>query len=170
MLYSALYVVLIILANVFVAQFKPVPLPFGLMVPAGVFFFAPIFTLRDRIQVERGVKWIYGLIVISAAISWVAGWILGSPLLARVSIASVVAFLFSESLDTLIFTVFKRSFTQRALVSNLFSSFLDSLLFIGIAFGLQWPFILGQWVVKMLIAALVIPLVAPRNRLREHPA
>ena len=169
MLFSALYILLIILANVFVAQFPPIALPLGLMVPAGVFFFAPIFTLRDRIQVERGVKWIYGLILISAVVSWLAGWALGSPLLARVSIASVLAFVFSEALDTLVFTVFKRSFTQRALVSNLFSSFVDSFLFISIAFGMLWPFILGQWVVKMIIAAIVIPLVAPKRRFRELP-
>ena len=131
------------------------------MVPAGVFFFAPIFTLRDRIQVDRGVKYVYALIVVSAVVSWLAGMLMGSPLLARISIASVIAFLISEGLDTLIFTVFKKSFAQRALMSNLFSSFVDSLLFISIAFGMQWQFILGQWIVKMVIAALVIPLVAP---------
>jgi uncharacterized PurR-regulated membrane protein YhhQ (DUF165 family) len=161
---SLLYVVLIILANVFAALWR-VPLPFGLMVPAGVFFFAPIFTLRDRIQVDRGVKWVYLLIAISAILSWFAGAFMGAPLLARVAIASVAAFLISETLDTVVFTMLmKRSFTERALASNFFSAFVDSLIFIGIAFGVVWPLILGQWLVKMIIAALMIPLVAPKRK------
>jgi uncharacterized PurR-regulated membrane protein YhhQ (DUF165 family) len=166
---SLLYIVCIILANIFAALWQ-VPLPLGLMVPAGVFFFAPIFTLRDRIQVDRGVKWIYGLIAVSAIVSWLAGTLMGSSLLARISIASVLALLVSEGLDTLIFTVFKRSFVQRALLSNLVSSFADSLLFIWIAFGFQWNFIWGQWVIKILIAALMIPLVIPKRRMTELPA
>jgi hypothetical protein len=165
---SLLYLVLIVLANVFAALWL-VPLPFGLMVPAGVFFFAPLFTLRDRIQVDRGVKWIYLLIGVSAVVSWLAGSFMGAPLLARVAIASVVAFLVSETIDTIIFTVLRRSFTQRALISNLFSAFVDSLIFIGIAFGVNWRLILGQWIVKMLIAALMIPVVAPKSRVKELP-
>lgn len=167
---SVLYVVLIILANVFVAIFRPMALPFGLMVPAGVFFFAPIFTIRDRIQVDRGVKWVYLLIGMSALVSWLAGWVMGMPLLARIGGASVAAFLVSETLDTMVFTALKKiSFTQRALFSNFFSAFVDSLIFIGLAFGVVWPLILGQWMVKMLIAAVIIPLVAPKKCFKELP-
>jgi len=163
---SLLYLVLIVLANIFAALWL-IPLPFGLMVPAGVFFFAPLFTLRDRIQVDRGVKWVYGLIAVSAVVSWVAAWAMGLPLLARVAMASVAAFLFSETLDTVIFTMLRKSFTQRALFSNFFSSLVDSLIFIGFAFGVDWRLILGQWIVKMLIAGLIIPLLAPKNRIKE---
>lgn len=165
---SVLYVVLIILANIFAALWR-VPLPFGLMVTAGVFFFAPIFTIRDRIQVDRGVKWVYLLIGISALVSWLAGWVMGMPLLARISGASVAAFLVSETLDTMVFTVMRKSFTQRALISNFFSAFVDSLIFIGLAFGVVWPLIVGQWMVKMLIAAVIIPLVAPKQCYKELP-
>ncbi len=164
---SLLYLVLIVLANVFAALWQ-IPLPLGLMVPAGVFFFAPLFTLRDRIQVDRGVRWIYMLIGISAVVSWIAGSFMGAPLLARVAIASVVAFLVSETLDTIIFTVLKRSFTERALASNFFSAFVDSVIFIGVAFGVNWRLILGQWLVKLIISAVTIPLVKPGNRLREQ--
>ncbi len=153
-------------ANVF-ASLWMIPLPFGTKAPAGVFFFAPIFTLRDRIQVDRGVRWIYLLIGVSAVVSWIAGSFMGAPLLARVAIASVVAFLVSETLDTIIFTVLKRSFTERALASNLFSAFVDSVIFIGVAFGVNWRLILGQWLVKLLISAVTIPLVKPRKILQE---
>ena len=166
---SLLYFGLIILANVLAALWR-IPLPLGLMVPAGVFVFAPIFTLRDRIQFDRGAKYVYGLILVSAVVSWLAGTVMGSPLLARISIASVIALLVSESLDTIIFTVFKKSFVRGAVISNLFSSFVDSLLFISIAFGMNWRIILGQWLLKMIIAALIIPLVAPSaKRMRELP-
>lgn len=165
---SLWYLVLIVLANVFAALWQ-VPLPFGLMVPAGVFFFGPLFTMRDRIQVDRGVKWIYLLIAVSAVVSWAAAFLMGAPLLAKVAVASVVAFLVSETLDTVIFTVLKRSFTQRALMSNFFSAFVDSLIFIAVAFGVNWRLILGQWIVKMVIAAIAIPLLAPKHRIQELP-
>jgi queuosine precursor transporter len=158
---SILYVILMVAANVF-ATLWMVPLPFGLAVPAGVFFFAPLFTLRDRIQVDRGLRWVYALIVVTALASWLTGWAAGSALLARISLASVAAFLVSELLDTFVFTALKRSFVTRVLVSNLISALFDSAIFITLAFGFLPHLILGQWIVKVLISAAVIPFVKPR--------
>lgn len=163
MLLVVLYVVLMVAANVF-ASLWMVPLPFGLAVPAGVFFFAPLFTLRDRIQVDRGVRFIYALILFTAVISWVAGLVVDLPLLARISLASVAAFAVSESLDTLVFTVVKRPFAQRALASNVVSTAADSVLFVTLAFGFQTRIIFGQWLVKMIISTIMIPLVKPRAK------
>jgi len=159
---SLLYVILMVAANVF-ASLWMVPLPFGLKVPAGVFFFAPLFTLRDRIQVDRGSRWVYLLIAVTAVLSWLTGVFVGLPLLARISIASVAAFLVSESLDTVIFTVVKKSFVSRSLISNTFSSLADSILFITLAFGWNPRIILGQWVIKMVISSIMIPLMKPKH-------
>ncbi len=166
MILSALYVILMVLANVFAALFM-VPLPFGLAVPAEVFFFAPLFTLRDRIQLDRGVRWVYALILVTALVSWLAGWLAGSSLLARISLAGVAAFLVSEFLDTYVFTALKRSFVTRVLVSNTISALVDSLIFITLAFGFLPHLIAGQWLVKVLVSALVIPLFQPRSTLQN---
>ncbi|HEY3296592.1 MAG TPA: VUT family protein [bacterium] len=161
MLLSVLYVILIVAANIF-ASLWMVPLPFGVKAPAGVFFFAPLFTLRDRIQIDRGTRWVYMLIAITAVLSWLMGVFVGLPLLARISLASVAAFIVSESLDTLLFTVVKRSFVQRSLISNLFSSVADSAIFITLAFGWNPRIILGQWIIKMIISSVMIPLLKPK--------
>lgn len=162
MFLSIVYVVLMVAANVF-ASLWMVPLPFGLKVPAGVFFFAPLFTLRDRIQVDRGTRFVYALIGITAVLSWLAGTVVGLPLLARISLASVAAFIVSETLDTIVFTVVKRSFVQRSLISNTFSSLADSIIFITLAFGWNPPIILGQWIIKMIISSVMIPIVKPKK-------
>jgi uncharacterized PurR-regulated membrane protein YhhQ (DUF165 family) len=162
MMLSVLYVVLMVAANVF-ASLWMVPLPFGLAVPAGVFFFAPLFTLRDRIQVDRGVRFVYLLIAITAVLSWLAGTLVGLPLLARISLASVAAFLVSETLDTVIFTTVKRSFVSRSLISNTFSSLADSSIFISLAFGFLPHLILGQYIVKMIVSTIMIPVVKPKR-------
>jgi uncharacterized PurR-regulated membrane protein YhhQ (DUF165 family) len=161
--FALLYVTLIVLANIF-ASLWMIPLPFGLAVPAGVFFIAPLFTLRDRIQIEFGVGRVYTLIFITALVSWFSGYLTGLALLERISIASVVAFVVSETLDTVVFSAFKRSFVQRVLISNVISTLVDSTLFIGIAFGWQPQIIIGQWIVKMLISAAVIPMVKPKSK------
>jgi queuosine precursor transporter len=156
-------------ANVF-ASLWMVPLAFGLAVPAGVFFFAPLFTLRDRIQVDRGVRHVYLLIAVTALASWLTGLVVGLPLLARISLASVAAFLISETLDTVVFSTLKKSFVTRALVSNVISSLFDSLVFVSLAFGFQPHIILGQWIVKIVISAAVIPLLKPKSSSRHIAA
>ncbi|MBZ0264853.1 VUT family protein [bacterium] len=159
---SLLYIVLIVGANI-LASLWLLPLPFGMAVPAGVFLIAPIFTLRDRIQLDRGAKYVYILIFIGAIVSWLMGVLTDSHLLGRVAFAGVVAFVASESLDTMIFSYYKHSFVKRILVSNLFSTALDTILFIWIAFGWQTNLMTGQWILKMLLAAAVIPLIIPRK-------
>ncbi|MDP8205619.1 MAG: VUT family protein [Candidatus Electryonea clarkiae] len=168
MLFSLIYILLIIAANI-LASLWIIPLPFGLAVPAGVICFAPIFTLRDRIQIDRGAKWIYSLILIAALLSWLTGLASGSSLLSKISIAGLIAFVLSESLDTIIFTLIRRSFVIRALASNLVSAGLDSALFIWIAFGWNTGTVIGLWLVKIIIAALVIPILKPKSEKIKIP-
>jgi uncharacterized integral membrane protein (TIGR00697 family) len=91
--------------------------------------------------------------------------ILGSS--ARIMIASLIAYLFSQYHDVWAFSFLKRLTTERYLwlrnnVSTIVSQLLDSVVFITIAFyGVMplVPLILGQWVVKVAIALLDTPLV-----------
>ena len=91
--------------------------------------------------------------------------ILGSS--ARIMIASLIAYLFSQYHDVWAFSFLRRLTTERFLwlrnnVSTTVSQLLDSVIFITIAFyGVMplVPLILGQWVVKVGIALLDTPLV-----------
>jgi len=154
MIQILLYIGFIILADVLAANWI-IPIGFGLAVPAGVFAIAPIFTLRDSLHRKYGAKKVTYLIFIASAISYILSIIFGNEMLGKVTIASVIAFLVSENVDTLIYHIFrKESWMRRVIASNSVSAFLDSFIFIGLAFGLIWGLILGQYIVKMLIAGI----------------
>lgn len=155
MISATFYIVCILAADILAARFI-VPLPFGLVVPAGVFAIAPIFTLRDGIHERYGRKGAYLLIGIASALSWGLSIVTGSGVLARVTLASVLAFALNETLDTEIYHKLRaRSRLAAILGSNAVSAAADSVLFIAVAFGWLWPLIIGQYVVKMLIAGMV---------------
>lgn len=152
---SVLYVLFVILADVLAARWI-VPIGFGLAVPAGVFAIAPIFTLRDKIHQDRSAWYTVKLVLVASAISYIASVALGNDLLGRVTIASVVAFVLSELIDTFLYALFPRStWLRRVFVSNVVSSAIDSIVFITIAFGFQPQFIVGQYIAKMVIASIV---------------
>ena len=91
--------------------------------------------------------------------------ILGSS--ARIMVASLTAYLFSQYHDVWAFHFWRRLTTERFLwlrnnASTVVSQFLDSVVFITIAFYGTMPLaplILGQWVVKVGIALLDTPFV-----------
>ena len=150
-----LYVACILAADLLAARWI-VSLPFGLAVPAGVFAVAPVFTLRDEIHERWGRRGAYALIALASLCSWGLAVVMGSGLLARVTLASVVAFLVNETLDTEIYHKLRaRSRLAAILGSNAVSAAVDSILFIGIAFGLNWSLIAGQYVVKVALAGAV---------------
>lgn len=152
---SLLYIFFIVLANVLAANWI-VPLGLGLAVPAGVFAIAPLFTLRDAIHRKYGVWMPILLIIVGTSISYVSSILLGSDALGKVTIASIIAFFVSEISDTFIYHLIrKQSWMYKVIKSNLVSSFLDSIIFIGLAFGVAWNLILGQYLVKMIISVLV---------------
>jgi uncharacterized PurR-regulated membrane protein YhhQ (DUF165 family) len=147
-----LYTLLIVAADVAAARWI-VPLPFGLAVPAGVFFFSPIFTLRDSLHERYGWKWVTGFVFLSAGVSAAIAVASGNSLLGKVTAAGLLAYLVSENSDTLIYQLLhKHSFMRRVLASNAVSTLLDSGIFITIAFGPLWTLILGQYIVKMVLA------------------
>jgi len=162
MISMILYVGFIILADVLAARWI-IPLPFGLFVPAGVFAIAPIFTLRDSIHRKYGAKHVVILIMIASVLSYGFSIVFGSPMLGKVTIASVIAFIVSEYSDTLIYHLTRhQTWMNRVMKSNAVSTFLDSIIFIGLAFGLVIPLVLGQYIVKMLIAG-VVGLILRKN-------
>lgn len=152
MISMVLYVLCVVLANVLAARWI-IPIGFGLMVPAGVFMIAPIFTLRDYIHKKYGYKTSVVLIFAASIISYLLSIVMGSTLLSMITIASVISFLISELIDTFIYhKLDKDAWLSKVMKSNLVSALIDSVLFISIAFGFILPLILGQYIVKVVVS------------------
>jgi queuosine precursor transporter len=152
------YIATIILANWAIQAFGVVPVGFGLMAPAGVYFAGLAFTLRDLVQEELGRPWTVAAIVIGAAVS-----ALVSP---RFAVASGVAFLVSELADFAVYTPLRRRHWLAAVaLSNTVGLIVDSILFLSIAFG-SLEFLAGQIVGKFWMTVLAVALLwSVRRRL-----
>ncbi len=169
--YGISYVFSIFLANLFVSYFGIINL-FGLVFPAGAIFIGLTFSLRDLVQREFGHK-VWYFMIASMVITTLLGILLSHlPIpLWKVAVASSVAFIVAEALDWLVYTIVSKDIIFRVTVSNLFSAPVDSILFVGIAFG-AWgitnPPVYGQAIVKYLSGLLIIPLLLYFRRPKKN--
>lgn len=160
---------------------------FGFFVPAGVLAYSITFICTDVISEIWGknrakqtvlggfIALLFVLILVRISLIWPKApfWnqesafqtILGST--SRIIIASFIAYLASQFHDVWAFHFWKKLTKDRHLwlrnnLSTAVSQFIDSFLFITIAFyGVMpiWPLILGQWVIKFAIAVLDTPVI-----------
>lgn len=163
MLYLIGYILVIVLANWAISTFGLVPVGFGLLAPAGVYFAGLAFTLRDLVQEQLGRKWTVAAIVAGAAISAIL-----SPGLA---IASGIAFLASELADFAVYTPLRqRNWLLAVALSNTVGLVADSVLFLLLAFG-SLEFLTGQIVGKGWMTVLAIAVLwTVRRRLAPRTA
>jgi hypothetical protein len=179
----ALYVACELIANVTAS--KPIAIG-SIGVPAGVFIFALSLTLLDLINERLGKRRARQVVYAAFAASFLLAiycqfaialpsaplyeWqeayaeVLGSTW--RITIASLTAFLVASLIDVEVFAWWRQRFGRykwaRVLVSNAISTLVDSIIFICIAFwGIYplLPMIEGQYLVKMGITVLSIPLI-----------
>ncbi|BBO91359.1 queuosine precursor transporter [Desulfosarcina ovata] len=159
----------------------------GLYVPAGVLAYSVTFICTDVISEiwgrERANDVVFGgfmalvgvLILVQLSLAWPKApfWdnagafnsVLGST--SRIIVASFIAYLVSQYHDVWAFHFWKKKTDNRHLwlrnnLSTAVSQFLDSFIFITIAFYGVMPIgslIVGQWIVKMAIAVLDTPVV-----------
>lgn len=155
------YIATIFVANWAIVTFGPVPVGFGLMAPAGVYFAGLAFTFRDLTQDNLGRGWTYGAIIAGAALSG----LLSGPL----ALASGTAFLVSETLDLTVYTPLKdRHWLTAVAASNVVGLIADSVLFLWLAFG-SLEFLAGQIVGKLEMTILaVVALWALRAVFPRH--
>ena len=178
-----LYVACEIIANVTAG--KPV-LVWGIVVPSAVFIYTLTFTLVDLIHEVYGRKGsrmvVYGAFLANILLAGYAYLVVHLPTpgffadaraydtvfgsTPRIVFASLVAYLVSSLVDVEIYHLWrsrvKRWKWTRVLVSNGISTFVDSCLFIFLAFyGTHpvIPLIKGQYLVKMIITVLSLPLI-----------
>ena len=169
---------------------KIMPFFFDLHVSVAVFFFPLVFLTTDVIGEVYGKKMakifvLAGFIttllfvlysLLSLALPWAAAgeWVHASydqvfGISLRIAIASLVAFVVGEYQDVISFFFFKaklggRLFWLRSNLSNIWSQFLDTVLFMVIAFAGVYPtpvlvrIIISWWLFKVAMGFLYTPL------------
>lgn len=184
----AIYITSLIAANTL--GMKTMPLPFGQHLSVGVFMFPVVFLMVDVIGEVYGKKIakLFVLAGITCTLLWIAynfislavPWsdtthfaygayetVFGTSI--RIAIASVVAFAISQYQDVISFFFFKKvvgggGFWVRSNLSNLWSQFLDTVIFMTIAFAGVMPtemlisVIFTWWLFKVGMGALYTPL------------
>ncbi len=137
-----------------------VTLPINDWLTWGAFSYPLCFLINDITNRHYGLKQartaIYAGFMVGIFLSFLAGD-------ARIAIASATAFLLAQLLDATLFDrLRKKPWWQAPLISTLFASLLDSLLFFSIAFagtGLPWiSWGFGDFAVKIFMGLCLLPL------------
>ena len=153
------YVATIAAANWAVARFGVVPVGFGLLAPAGVYFVGLAFTLRDLTHELLGRVAVLVAIAAGAGLSY----LVSAPAFA---VASAAAFGLSELADMAVYEPLRRRRWLLAVAaSNAVGLVVDSVLFLWLAFG-SLAFLPGQVVGKawMTVGAVAV-LASARHRM-----
>lgn len=193
MILSALFVSSLTIAAVLASKIVNI---FGLFVPAGILAYSVTFLVSDTIGEIWGRKTannvviagfvalasVFLLIRLSISLPSAPFWqnqeaystILSAS--SRIIIASLIAYLVSQYHDVWLYHFIKERTGKKHLwlrnnASTAMSQLLDSVIFIVIAFYGTMPvipLILGQWVIKLIIAILDTPFVYGLVRLLEE--
>ena len=160
-IFFALYVACIPLANWLIGHWGTfcvpdgpcmIPVWPGIAAPSGVLAIGAALVLRDLVQRRLGLVFSLVAIAIGAVISWA----ISPPFLV---IASVAAFVFSETADALVFTPLqKRGLLLAVAVSALAGILVDSVLFLQLAFH-NLDFLSGQIIGKLWAVLVSLPII-----------
>ena len=187
MLAISLYIAFQIFSDIMAIKITSV---LGLIIPTAVFIYPLTFTLRDVVHKALGKKGAKSIILISALLNILMvllfqfsimlppadtwgmqtefAMVLGGVW--RIVLASIVAEVIGQLVDTEAYSLFVNKITKkyqwaRVLFSNLFSSPIDSLIFIFLAFygtlpmGVLLSMVFGQTLVKWAVSLISAPLV-----------
>jgi uncharacterized PurR-regulated membrane protein YhhQ (DUF165 family) len=130
MTFSFLYLVAIVGINIGFEHVPMVLLPTGDMWPPMSLAVGMIFVLRDYAQREIGHR-VLLLMLVGAVLSYV----LATP---AIAMASLAAYIVSETVDWALYTFARMDFRRRVLVSSLISAPVDSAVFL-MAIGVHSP-------------------------------
>lgn len=130
-----------------------IPVAPGVMAPSGVLMIGLALVLRDLVQRRLGLGYAWAAILAGAALSA----LLAPPALV---LASAAAFLLSETADLLVYTPLqRRNLVLAVLASGAVGLVVDSVFFLGIAFG-DLAYLPGQVLGKLWMVLLALPLAA----------
>lgn len=161
----------VLVANYVTTRYGFVPVGFGLAATAGTYAAGFALALRDAIQDTLGRWAVVAAIALGAALSF----LVSDPFIA---LASAAAFLVSELADFAVYTPLRRRsqlgdrrWAAAVLASNAAGAVVDSVIFLGIAFGAAAiaPALFGQFVGKgwVSLTYLLIGWVVSRALLRK---
>jgi uncharacterized PurR-regulated membrane protein YhhQ (DUF165 family) len=161
---SGAFIALAVLANWLASRYT-ITVPFtDLVAPAGVLCIGGAFVLRDWLQQLAGFSWAFIAIPIAGGASYLIGEAAGWTGLQKIAVASLIAFLASETLEVAVFTLLrKKTLTGGVLASGLAGNALDSWLFLTLAFG-STAFFWGNFIGKAEMIAVGAVLTFMRRR------
>jgi uncharacterized integral membrane protein (TIGR00697 family) len=189
----AIYIACELIANI--TANKTIML-FGITAPGGVFIYTITFTLIDLVNEHFGKQGarrvIYAAFAANILFALYAAFVVMLPYPAfftgqeafarvlgstpRIVAASLLAYIVSSLIDVEVFDVWKRRIGgykwARVLSSNAVSTAVDSALFVVAAFGGVLPLvplIVGQYVIKMAITVVSVPLIYLTRSVKVKP-
>lgn len=119
-MWVALYIAAIVAVNWMFTAIAPWPTPLGDLYLANVVV-GFVFVLRDYAQRELG-----HYILLATAVAGVLTWFMVDP---AIAVASITAFVLSETADWGVYSFLRRPLSQRILISSLFALPLDTFTF-----------------------------------------
>lgn len=123
MIYIYAYLIVIVSVNVGFSYLPMIDTPLG-TIPLMSLFVGLVFILRDYAQRAAGHR-----VLPAMVIGCVLSWLLAAP---GVVVASVAAFAASELMDWIIYSITKKPFHKRVLISSLCSVPVDSIVFLAL--------------------------------------
>lgn len=134
-----------------------IPVGFGLMAPSGVLMIGLALVLRDWLHELAGWKWSFAAVILGGALSLA----FSPPALA---VASAVAFTLAEFADLGVYARLREKGKPLAVMaSQVVGAFLDSALFVYLAFG-SFEFSAGTTLGKLYAGAAVAAILWARQR------
>lgn len=134
-----------------------IPVGLGLMAPSGVLFVGLALVLRDLLQELTSWRWSVAAVFIGGLLSLLTA----SPFIA---VASAVAFVVAELSDLGVYTPLRKKGKHYAvLASGVVGAFVDSALFVWIAFG-SLELSLGTAIAKVYASLLVAVCLYLKNK------
>ncbi|AUR88747.1 putative vitamin uptake transporter [Vibrio phage 2.117.O._10N.261.45.E9] len=154
MYYIIAYFLLVLGVNIGFSIFPPVDLPLLGFVPPVAFAVGFVFVLRDYAQRAVG-HWVFPAMIGATALSY----LVSDP---AVAIASAAAFLVGETVDWLVYTITKKPFHQRLLISSALAVPVDTLVFLHIANFYGHGIMVSMVISKILASVFIWGLYAKK--------
>jgi uncharacterized PurR-regulated membrane protein YhhQ (DUF165 family) len=160
---AAAYVGLVVLANWLASRYTiTVPLTHYLA-PAGVLCIGAVLVFRDWLNQLTRTRSVFALMLVAGVASYLIGIAAGWTSLQKIAIASLVAFLVSETVELLVFLpARRRTLTGGVALSATVGNAIDSWLFLTLAFG-SLAFFWGNFIGKLEMIAVGVALTACRR-------
>ena len=161
MIWTALYVGSIVLVNWMFTSIAPWPTALGDLYLANIVV-GFVFVLRDYAQRELGHR-----VLLATGVGGVLTWFMVDP---AIAIASITAFILSESADWGVYSFLRRPLSQRILISSMIAVPLDTLAFQYLA-GYLTPAAFMTEVASKAVGVLIVwYLLRLRDRKTALPA